>query len=361
MTDFERIPTEDPLSTMWTRLSVLESPAGATRLIERRNADLATNAEQDLIAAKSEGVAFTIRTAREYFETRIRGNLTTACVAYYYGALSLLEATLLADPRNQLTLDDVETFTRQGHGLRGFSNADQDFPASEKLVILGSGFLPRFLQASSDFDIDLSPLTASRGFTAFSEVPEGERERVISVLDFLRRIPELRSLYLDLYDQPPEYLTIDTVGNEAAMRLHIQRSKNLSDVSIEDVRTLLELDEAITLEEVDDEIRTAELHPRAALLRDVTLHSTVLADTACVRPLLGIGDVFLLEFMFLYLLSIWVRYRPALWREINEGVHSDFRAVVETLLASVARTLPNEMMNRMYGKRFLFAGFSYFS
>ncbi len=76
---------------------------------------------------------------------------------------------------------------------------------------------------------------------------------------------------------------------------------------------------------------------------------------------MGIDDVLVIEFMLLYVLSIWVRYRPALWREVNEGALDQFRALVTNLLIVVERTAPNTALDRLYGQEFLFAPFSYFA
>jgi hypothetical protein len=96
------------------------------------------------------------------------------------------------------------------------------------------------------------------------------------------------------------------------------------------------------------------------MLAGKNTHSSVLAYESYVEPLLGIDDVVVFDFMLLYALSIWARYRPALWREISEGELDRHRALVTTFLRVVARVVPNIVLNRLYGRKFLVAPFSYY-
>jgi YaaC-like protein len=117
----------------------------------------------------------------------------------------------------------------------------------------------------------------------------------------------------------------------------------------------------IAFTEDDSSLRTTDPQDVAATLGERVRHSTVLAYDSCVVPLMGIDDVFVIEFILLYVLSIWVRYRPALWREINEGALDEFRALVTNLLIVVERTAPNMTLDRLYGREFLFAPFPYYA
>jgi hypothetical protein len=225
-------------------------------------------------------------------------------------------------------------------------------------MILSNGFFPRFLR-SAGYEVDVGSVAVSRRYEALTDVPREEEDRIATVRDLLARIPELQSLYVEMFDDEPAYLLYDRVGSDAACRLHFQRRKNWSRMNEAWIRKIMGWSESISLEEDAQEVRT-EFRP----VTDFELekpHATVMADTSCVLPILGIRDVFLVEFVVLYVLSIWARYRPALWRDVSEGDQADFRAIVANLLSVVARTLPNEVLDRIYGRKFLFAGFSYFS
>ena len=100
---------------------------------------------------------------------------------------------------------------------------------------------------------------------------------------------------------------------------------------------------------------------RIQQLRKEKLYKSVMAFDCYVKPLLGIGDVLVLDFVLLYCLSIWVRYRPALWREISEGKYDLYRPLFASFLMAVERTAPNMVLSRIHEKRLMFVPFSYVS
>jgi hypothetical protein len=119
--------------------------------------------------------------------------------------------------------------------------------------------------------------------------------------------------------------------------------------------------ESVTFEMRHGQLHTTGQRKISELLGGKRRHESVLAYESYLQPLLGIDDVLILKFMLLYVLSIWVRYRPALWRDVNEGDLSDFPALVSNFLLVAERTIPNEVLDRLYDRDFLFAGFAYLS
>lgn len=356
----ERIPTYDPIRHIWARLGVLESVSGARRQLRRRASDLEIDLDDEIVSAKAQGLAFAVRSAREYFRVPIEGNLTLACVAYYYGALSMLEALLIAEPRNQLALSEVERFTKRGHGLGSLSNSEEPFPAGEYVFLLSNGFLPRFLVAAK-YPISIGQVALSRNAVDYGDVPDEERPRLISVASLFSRIPELLSIFVELFDSQPDYLGIEIIGRDPHARVHFPRAGNSRHLSPEMIRDLLGWTNEVEIEfdENDDSLRTVQQQAVTPLLAGRRRYDSVLAYSSYVIPLHGIDDVLIFQFMLLYVLSIWARYRPALWREINEGELDEFRSLVTYFLIAVERTVPNEVLDRVYGRDFLFAPFSY--
>lgn len=49
----------------------------------------------------------------------------------------------------------------------------------------------------------------------------------------------------------------------------------------------------------------------------------------------------------LYALSIMVRYRPSVWRHVQEDDHDHLRVLVEACLAVVERVLPEPFLERI--------------
>ena len=84
---------------------------GRAGIVAGRPRRLGEEVDDEVFREKAEGLAFCVRTANEYFRTPVEANLTPPAVAYYYGTLSVMEALLLADALNHLTLSDLERMT----------------------------------------------------------------------------------------------------------------------------------------------------------------------------------------------------------------------------------------------------------
>lgn len=68
-------------------------------------------------------------------------------------------------------------------------------------------------------------------------------------------------------------------------------------------------------------------------------------------PLFGaINEYRAAALVLLYALSILVRYRPSLWRQIREGELDHFRALIETFLSEVERILPEQFLEKITGQ-----------
>lgn len=137
----ERIFTDNPLETIWSRLGVLQSVNVSRKVLENSLSEDKRKEKITLLQEKAKGVSLSLRSAEDYFSVDPRSNLTSACLAYYYGLFSLMSALLLSDTRNQLTLQNTEKHSKLGHGLGAISNEGEEFPFSEKAFLLKTGFL----------------------------------------------------------------------------------------------------------------------------------------------------------------------------------------------------------------------------
>jgi hypothetical protein len=112
----ERIPTDNPIRQIWNRLEILSSVSSAEKFLREKLDSSGLDIPEQLIQEKVKGLAFCIRTARDYFQTPIEGNITSACLSFYYGTFSLLKALLIANVNNSINLETIEKFTLNGHG-----------------------------------------------------------------------------------------------------------------------------------------------------------------------------------------------------------------------------------------------------
>lgn len=82
------------------------------------------------------------------------------------------------------------------------------------------------------------------------------------------------------------------------------------------------------------------------------LHHSPFINGALILPLFGVIDQFrAICVALLYALSIVVRYRPGLWRRVQEGDLDNVRVLPEAFLAVVERMLPEQFLQSIGGRK----------
>ena len=82
------------------------------------------------------------------------------------------------------------------------------------------------------------------------------------------------------------------------------------------------------------------------------VHHSPFERDALIQPLFGVvGEYRAICVVLLYALSILVRYRPSIWRRVQEGDLDHFRALIEAFLAVVERVLPEQFLEKIGGQR----------
>jgi hypothetical protein len=161
---YERIPTDDPIRQIWNRLDVLSTVTGARNFLVKKYQENNITPQQAVLDDKANGLAFCIRSANEYFKVPIEGNLTTACLAYYYGTFSLFKALLISNVNNTITLKDIEKYTIKGHGLTALTRDGGDYPEFEYIAILSNGFFAKYLQ---EYGYNISDIAVTKAYKKF--------------------------------------------------------------------------------------------------------------------------------------------------------------------------------------------------
>lgn len=110
--------------------------------------------------------------------------------------------------------------------------------------------------------------------------------------------------------------------------------------------------------EVDSEhggrhFRAAVEHPTGKLWwESLDVHHSPFQQDALVLPIFGvIGEYRAISVVLLYALSIIVRYRPSVWRRVQEGELDHMRVIIEAFLAVVERILPEQFLAKVTGQR----------
>lgn len=356
-----RFLSENPIDAIWARLSQLRSSTLARKMIAQRALVERVTLDANDIASKGEGVAFAVRNAIDYFAPKETQNVSQRVLNLYYGSLSFAFAELLASPKGSRTLAELEGATKQGHGLYtldGLKEGVADFTVGA----LKSGFFTRWAKALSADPIvavdqkpkkpeDLAALPAQSWFT---------------LEQLFARIPELADIYVDVFDGSPAWLrAVYHQASNARPGLYASGERPTASyillidgsgrLKAEDVRAfpgpLREITQVASGSHANH-FRVAVDHPDASFWYDVLpLHHSPFERSALTLPLFGtLQDYRATCVVILYALSILVRYRPGLWRRIQEGDLDHFRALIETFLTIVERMLPQQFLETIIGQ-----------
>lgn len=126
-TKLHQIKAENPLASIWTRLDQFASVRLAAKLIRRRAADQSIDLAAEKVESKAVGLAFSLRNASDYFRALPFESLNKRILSLYYGSLALGFAEMLASPSGPSDLDEIEGYTKYGHGFYTLGSADREF------------------------------------------------------------------------------------------------------------------------------------------------------------------------------------------------------------------------------------------
>lgn len=190
-----------PIEGIWTQLSLWESQALAAKLVRAKAEGLRDAPNDAKIQHKAGSLAYCLRNAREYL--RGQSTITPRVVANYYGCMWLASAILVANPSNDFDLEKLESVTKSGHGLGNIADERHAFPDNEFVYVRESGFFPEFLKAQGLSRADLNAVKIAGATVRDVAALEPDRAgRLISVIDILARIPELKGTFEYVTDRP---------------------------------------------------------------------------------------------------------------------------------------------------------------
>ena len=367
----ERIFTETPKSSIWDRIDILTTINGTKEALKEKGKKENLPIDEDLITNKAKGIAFCLRSARDLFKHSDSKNLTPSLTSIYYGTYNLLSALLIGDVTNDLTLESVEKFSKNGgHGLKTiYESKNSNLSENEFIYCCKNGFYKEVLKS---FGYKVEDIVTQKNYSKIEKIPLEEKQKLISLKDLLSRIPELKNIYVELFNEQPNYLNFHASKNydkkdKDYYNVSVNEYQNTYYLKSENINDILSLPKAYIFEykkesptSTLDERFYCENIPSDFIQREPKYHSAI--SIACtIKPILGIDDVLLIYFKTFYILSIWTRYRPNLWREIYEGEYDNYRSLFNILTESSERIIPNLFLNKFYDRNFLFAGHSYWS
>jgi hypothetical protein len=355
--------SEEPIEAIWLRLRQLTSVSLARRVVATRAANDGVALDEDVVRTKAEGLAYSLRNASDYFKSRDGQNVCQRVLNLYYGSMAFAFAEMLAAPKGPAGLSDIERITTQGHGL---CTLDGEQDGLERVVVstVATGFFASWMKFLG-IPTEAFP---SKKPKVYADLAKQSESSWLTVEALFARIPEVADLFLDIFTSKPAWITptYDAKANPSfsLFGTTTERPTTTYSVFVDDSARLTAEDIATFPGPISQISEVASEDPgrhfRVAVNatgKDIwwsalPLHHSPFERTALIAPAFGnVGEYRAICLTLLYALSIMVRYRPSVWRRVQEGDHDHLRVLVEAYLAVVERVLPEQFLERITAQR----------
>ena len=353
------IQSESPINQIWSRIKQFKTRGLAKKLIVERYTAASRSYSSEDLDVKAEGLAFCIQNGCDYFEAASKQKLNQRIVSLYYGAIAFASAEMLASPDGRVSLEEVESITKNGHGLYTFDSIDENSFEGFVVGALSNGFFKEWV----DFlgcDISAFPSKKPKNPADIDRSKNG----VTTLIELFSRIPELEDLFLMVTNSPANWLNFNHASEaNRGFSPHKPGSREtyvtINDVScsktIEDIASL-----SLPLEQIEyQKSEYPGLHFKALIKHPdheywhsaLKQHRTPFTGTSVIIPVFGsVNDYRAICVALLYALSILVRYRPSIWREVVSGKYENYLALTEEFLDIYERLAPQEFFENLLSK-----------
>lgn len=379
MSDLIQILSDQPETQIWTHLRQWESVSLARQFIEEKADRNGDTLSPDMLDAKAHGIAYSMRNAREYFMFP-PDHLSARILNTYYGLMGFVGAILIADTSTTCDLAELEKASRMGHGLHNIDDDGASFPEAQKVFVKQSGFFVKYLKL---LGATINDVCIPGRLGSISELQPDKVDRLVSLDSLLARVPEIAEMYARVTGKPPLNVRVWSSdrnskaysrrmrkkinaemagkpedGQSPQLTTHWVSFRGAVPLTGEQVREVLRPPLTdIEQEEGPDASRLAwvgkvSLNDGPYWYDNLTTYKTDLCGTSWIKPMLGgASDPISTHFMLQYLLSILVRYRPMLWREVNEGELDKYAALTRHYIETSHRILPQMVLEKVSGMR----------
>ena len=360
-----RLTAENPIEQVFSRLKQFASVRLAENLLHQRTIADGIELSPDVIESKAIGIAFSMRSALDYFASTANEKLNRRILSLYYGSIALAQAEMLAAPSGPGNLDEVEAMTMHGHGLYVLSAPSSRF-ADLRVGVLATGFLSSWMQFLGH-DTSGYPRRKPRSMNKFSNLPPNA---CCTLRDLFASTPEIEDLFADVFGGAPRWISVahDLKANYERLRVSTKRMKGVNTfVRLADrsgqVRTEVLKSAGWPLVEIqrqeEDAGKGSVFHACVDHAGHDYWHQVLPIHSSPFRtgftllfPTLGLMREYrVIATATLYALSIMARYLPSAWWRVEGGSEDQYLALVEASLAVWERLLPEHFLESIAGER----------
>ena len=360
-----RLTAEHPIEAIIARLQQFTSVHLAAKLVERRAITEGISISPETIENKATGVAYSMRSALDYFVSTSSEKLNKRVLSLYYGTMAFAQAEMLASPskKSPIDLDEVEGMTKQGHGLYTLSVPNGGF-ADLRIGVIATGFLPRWMKF---LGYDTSGYPRARARTT-EEFDKQRADMVCRMRGLFASIPEINDLFAEVFGGSTKWVLayFDAVAEHRSTAgagkkvdsTYIRLADRSGMMPIDSLRDaswpLAEITQVTDHEQqgVVYRARVDHLGHESWWGALPTYSSPFLTGSALILPTLGgLREYRTIAAAILYALSIMARYMPSAWQRIEGGDEDQYLALVKAALAVWERVLPEHFLASIAGER----------
>jgi hypothetical protein len=334
--------------------SRLKSPITCEKIIRKKKSE--QELSNDLITKKAMGVSASIESALGFFNTH-DSSLNSIILSRYYFLLQLTIAEQVGSLNNMDSLESIELYTKQGHGIKTIQDSESVFPFNFFSYIQGSGYLAKYLIFLGITD---------KSFIINDKIDKyniGDPQHFVSILDLFRRIPELANVIEDHIEVFPLTFRVavhrrDFNADNGKKVAYATIYSNHTADEISSLNTILKNPKEIPYKELGfsntGNVTAYEIKYEGTKMPNeiIKLYKSGMASDMFICPLYNnIDDHIAIHLMLLYNLSIIVRYYPSLWHQIEKGDLNQFASLIDYYIYTFDQVIPISMLQRITGTR----------
>ena len=355
----KRLTAENPIDTIFARLEQFTSIHLASRLVLRRSIVEGIRLTDTAVNRKATGVAYSMRSALDYFGSTPSDKLNKRVLSLYYGTMAFAQAEMLAGPSGPRDLDEVEGMTKYGHGLYTVPGPTGGL-GDLYVGVIASGFLPQWMKF---LGYDTSRFPRRKGRTA-KDINKAQTDMVCKIRDLFASIPEIDDLFAEVFGGIAKWLLVyydfieAAAGTNKEDNTYVRLAHRSGGVSVDRLLTagwpLSEIKQVVDHEQGGIVFRARVDHVGHESWWGAlpTYSSPFLTGHALILPTLGgLREYRTIAAVVLYALSIMARYMPSAWRRIEGGDEDHYLALVKAALVVWERVLPEQFLESVAGER----------